>query len=58
MSHFVAVPAELCRVLLHLDANRCGMSHGPYRAVMAEIRRLVVEQAGADGLTPEKGEEQ
>ena len=54
MEQTVTIPADLCRVILHLDANRCGMDHGPYRDAMAEFRRLVVGQAGADGVTPKR----
>ena len=39
----VSIPASDARVLLHLDANRCGMEHPPWRGLMAAIREMVVE---------------
>ena len=53
---FVSISADILQRLLHLDANRCGMEHLPYRGLMAEIRRVVIEQIGTDGITPERKE--
>ena len=52
----VTIPADDARALLHFDANRCGMDHPPWRGLMAAIREMIVEQIGADGVTPERKE--
>lgn len=52
----VSIPADDARCLLHLDANRCGMEHQPWRELMAVIREMVVEQIGTEGVTPERKE--
>ena len=52
----VSIPADDARLLLHLDANRCGMNHPPYRQLMAELREMIVEQIGAEDITPEREE--
>jgi len=53
----VSIPAEDMRELLHYDANRAGMSHEPYRQLMARIREIVTEQIGTEGVTPEREEQ-
>lgn len=50
----IEIPSDILQVLLHLDANRCGMDHKPYREVMAQIRELVARKVGPENLTPER----
>lgn len=52
----VSIPADDARLLLHLDANRCGMNHEPYRQLMTALREMIVEQIGTEGITPEREE--
>jgi hypothetical protein len=53
---FVSILSADMRELLHYDANRAGMDHEPYRQLMARIRKIVTEQIGAEGITPERND--